>query len=118
MLDKNDASELKEETIILNKSEFNTLKKLNGKKIRKIRYFYNYKNQIAEFDIFQDKLKGLVLIDFEFKTSKEKSQFQTPHFCLADVTQEEFIAGGMICGKTYQDIETELNQFNYKKIFL
>ena len=41
-----------------------------------------------------------------------------PDFCLADVTQEKFIAGGMICGKSYEDIEKELKRFNYVKLFL
>lgn len=28
------------------------------------------------------------------------------------------VIGGMICGKSYEDIESELNRFNYKKLFL
>lgn len=39
-----------------------------------------------------------------------------PDFCLADITQEDFIAGGMICGKTYADIESEVQRFGYVKI--
>ncbi|MEK6905851.1 MAG: hypothetical protein AABX24_05615 [Nanoarchaeota archaeon] len=41
-----------------------------------------------------------------------------PNFCLAEVTQEDFIAGGMICGKTYEDIEDDLRKFKYNKLFL
>ena len=67
-------------------------------------------------DVFQDQLKGLVLIDFEFKTISEKSSFKTPSIALADVTQENFTAGGVLAGKSYQDIEPELARFNYQKI--
>ncbi|MBI5872109.1 hypothetical protein HZB88_03405, partial [archaeon] len=82
-----------------------------------LRYYYDYSSRIAEFDIFQDELKGLVLVDFEFATIEEKDNFQIPDFCLIDTTQEVFTAGGMICGKSYQDIKDNLKKFNYKKLF-
>jgi CYTH domain-containing protein len=113
-----DASHQKEQTIILDKDEFETLNKLEGKRIRKIRYYYDFNGQSTEVDIFLDALEGLVLIDFEFNSLEEKDNFQMPDFCLAEVTQEDFIAGGMICGKSYEDIEKDLSRFGYKKIFL
>ena len=72
--------------------------------------------KIAEIDVFADELKGLVLIDFEFSTENEKSTFKIPDIALADVTQEEFIAGGLLAGKTYNDISSELKRFNYKRL--
>jgi hypothetical protein len=39
-----------------------------------------------------------------------------PGFCLADVAQELFIAGGMLCGKTYTEIEGDLERFSYKRL--
>ena len=112
-----DPSEMKEETTTLTKEEFDELNKsLNGKRVRKLRYYYGYNGRIAEFDVFQDLLKGLVVVDFEFETVEEKNAFQMPEFCLIDITQEEFIAGGMVCGKSYQDIEDNLRVLDYKKI--
>jgi len=35
---------------------------------------------------------------------------------LADVTPEEFIAGGMLAGKRYEDVKGDLNRYKYKKI--
>lgn len=58
----------------------------------------------------------MVVVDFEFDNKEEKDKFEMPDFCLADVTQEEFIAGGMICGKSYEDVEKDLKKFSYKKI--
>ena len=114
-----DASYQEEQIIILTETEFNALnQQLEGKRVRKIRYFYDYNGEIAEFDVFQDDLLGLVIIDFEFATLDEKDNFQMPSFCLIDVTQEVFIAGGMICGKTYKDIEANLEKFKYSKLFL
>jgi len=113
----NDPSEMKEETTTLTKEEFNELNKnLVGKRVRKLRYYYHYNGRIAEIDIFQDSLQGLIVIDFEFETVEEKNNFQIPEFCLIDITQEEFIAGGMVCGKNYEDIEDNLRILDYKKI--
>jgi CYTH domain-containing protein len=114
----NDASHQDEQTITLNESEFNELAKLEGKKTHKIRYYYDHNGKMAEIDVFQGALKGLVLVDFEFKTSEEKASFKMPNFCLADVTQEGFIAGGVLCGKRYEDVEKDLKRFNYSKLFL
>lgn len=114
-----DASYQEEQTIILTETEFNALnQQLEGKRIHKIRYFYDYKGRTAEFDVFQDDLAGLVIVDFEFATLEEKDNFQMPDFCLVEITQEVFIAGGMICGKTYKDIESNLERFEYSKLFL
>ena len=115
-VNKGDSSHQEEQTIILRKDEFNELKKLDGKVARKIRYYFEYNGRTAEIDVFQDKLKGLILVDFEFKSKAEKDAFKMPEFCLADVTQEKFIAGGMLCGKSYENIEKELERFKYKKI--
>jgi len=114
-----DASHQKEQTIILTETEFNALnQQVEGKRIHKIRYFYDYKGRVSEFDVFQDVLKGLVIVDFEFSTIEEKNVFEMPDFCLADVTQELFAAAGMICGKSYEEIADTLKKFNYEKLFL
>lgn len=111
-----DASHQDEQTITLTETEFNELMKLEGKKVSKIRYYYPYKGRIAEIDVFTGKLRGLVLVDFEFENLTEKDSFVMPEFCLADVTQETFVAGGMVCGKSYEDIEENLKKYSYKKI--
>ncbi|MAG61129.1 hypothetical protein CL619_05050 [archaeon] len=114
-----DASEQTEETIVLTEEEFNGLSsQLDGKRVHKLRYYYDHKGRTAEFDVFQGELLGVVVIDFEFETKEEKDNFEMPNFCMVDVTQELFIAGGMICGRTYSDIEEDLARFNYQKLFL
>lgn len=115
-LDEKDASTQEEHTIPLDEKEFQTLRSLPGKEVRKIRFFYVHEGMRAEFDVFQDDLKGLVVVDFEFTDEKQKESFVIPDFCLADITQEDFIAGGMICGKNYEDVLDELKRFGYEKI--
>ena len=115
-----DSSRQLEQTITLREDEYRELAaNIKGKRFRKLRYRYPHNNGLtAEFDVFQDDLKGLVIIDFEFETVEAKDNFPMPDFCLADVTQEKFIAGGMLCGKKYQDIEKELEKYNYQKLSL
>ena len=109
----NDPSEQVEETISLDTDEFETLISLPGKKVHKMRYFYPYEKLTAEVDIFLDNLKGLVLVDFEFSSTETKNAFHPPDFCLADVTHEDVFAGGMLCGRSYSDIEDFLKKFQY-----
>ena len=72
----------------------------------------------AELDVFTGKLAGLVLIDFEFDSLDAKASFTPPDFILADVTQEDFIAGGLLAGKSYEDIAPELARFSYQRLHL
>jgi len=111
-----DYSHFLEETIKLTDEEFRNLKNIDGKKIRKIRHDYDYNGQKAEIDVFQDNLSGLVLIDFEFDNKETMDSFKMPKFCLADVTQDDFIAGGMLCGKSYKEIEEKLALYDYKEL--
>ena len=115
---ENDASSQHEQTIPLKESEFLALSKVDGKRLSKIRYFYPYNNRIGEIGVFQEALSGLVLVDFEFETPEEMDSFSMPEFCLADVTQEEILAGGIHCGKSYQDIEEKLKKFNYSPVVI
>ena len=106
-----DASEQIEQTIPLIKEEFIALSSCSKKRVVKDRYSVATEGKIAEVDVFADEL-----IDFEFSTENEKSTFKIPDIALADVTQEEFIAGGLLAGKTYNDIAPELERFNYQSI--
>jgi len=118
VISKNNASTQLEENINLTLAEFKSLAKISGNRISKIRYYYPYKNQLAEIDVFLGKLKGLVLIDFEFKSHKDLKNFVMPDFCLADVTDEEMIAGGVLSHETMASINQTLKKFSYKKIML
>lgn len=112
-----DLTEQEEHTIILSKKEYEALAKVDGRKIRKIRYYYEMPGgQKAEIDIFKDKFEGLSVVDFEFKTKEEKEKFTAPDFCLVEISQDEKLAGGILSGGSYAKIEKHLKQYNYKKI--
>jgi adenylate cyclase len=111
-----DASAHSETTIPLTEAEFEALAPSSSKHVTKTRYNITLDGHDAEVDVFGGDLSGLVLIDFEFATEAEKAHFSPPDVCLADVTQEDFIAGGLLAGKTYADIEPELDRLNYRRL--
>lgn len=114
--EKGDASHQIETTIPLTKAEYAEFCKLPGKRVQKTRFTYQENKVSYEIDIFRGDLEGLVLVDVEFSSLEEKDAFVPPTWCLAEVTQEKFLAGGIVCGKKYSDIETELQRFNYKRL--
>ena len=115
-LKSGDASHQIETTIPLTRVEYSEFCKLPGKRVQKTRFYYQENKVRYEIDVFRGDLEGLVLVDVEFASLEEKDAFVPPAWCLAEVTQEKCIAGGVICGKKYSDIETELQRFNYKRI--
>ena len=112
----NDSSELIEHTISLSQDEFEEFLVMEGKRLHKNRFYYPYENRIAEIDVYLDDLAGLVAVDFEFSSREEMEKLQMPDFCLVEVTQDEVIAGGMLAGKKYGDIEKDLKRYGYAKI--
>lgn len=115
-IEDGDRSRQLEQTIPLEEEEFTDLAKLPGKRIHKLRHYLPYENRTAEVDVFQDKLAGLVLVDFEFASEAEKEAFPMPDFYLCEVTQETFLAGGYLAGKSFADIAAQLEQFAYKPL--
>lgn len=111
-----DSSHMIEHTIDLNAEEFAALAAGEGKRVAKRRYDYMHQGRKAEFDVFEEDLAGLVVVDFEFEDRDDQLQFEMPEFCLADVTQEAFIAGGVLAGKSYKDLERDLARYAYRPL--
>lgn len=111
-----DASAHRELTVPLTREEYSGLAGDNKRTVSKVRYAVSIGGYEAEVDVFQGALAGLVLIDFEFPNEDEMRAFVPPAVCLADVTQEEFIAGGVLAGKCYDDLKEQLGAFNYQPI--
>jgi adenylate cyclase len=116
VINEGDASAQHEYTIPLEANEFDALSPVSDKRVEKDRYRVSIEGHRAEVDIFRGALRGLVLIDFEFGSEQEKSEFTPPECCLADVTQEDFIAGGNLAGKTYSDVTAQLERFGYEPL--
>ena len=119
-LDKNELNHglNKEETIVLTQKELENFKLIPTQDIIKKRYYYEKDNLVFEIDIFEENLKGLIMVDVEFASQEEFENFKMPDFCLCDVTQDDEIAGNKLIGKSYEDLQNYLKSKNYKKIDL
>ncbi len=76
----------------VSKEEFKrALKDIEGVPIRKNRYIFYYKNELYELDKFKGDLKGLVMLEIEFKTPKLAKKFKLPKalrkFIIREVTE-------------------------------
>ncbi len=116
LINSNDPSQQTEDNIKLTEAEFLALAKADGNQIEKIRYYYPYQGLTAEIDVFLGKLEGLVLIDFEFNTTEEAHNFNIPDFCLADVTPEDIIAGGVLSHQTMESLGEFFKKYNYQEL--
>jgi adenylate cyclase len=113
-LDPADLSLQNEYTIPLTKEEFTKLRIAGKREVEKDRYMMAAGKHMAEIDVFQGALAGLVMIEFEFGSTDERNAFQPPAYCGSEVTQEDFVAGAYLAGKSYKDIASELEQLGYR----
>lgn len=118
LVDGQDASRQEEHTIQLTREEFDVLNAVPAKRFAKRRYYLNIDGHNAEVDVYLEGLAGLAIVDFEFAGDEAMQAFTMLPICLADVTQEEQLAGGMLAGKTYQDLQPILDKYNYKPLTL
>jgi CYTH domain-containing protein len=116
LINSDDSSAQLEQTLPLELAEFESLASGHSRMVEKDRYGVSIGTIPAEVDVFSGKLEGLILIDFEFESEAAKATFVPPLCCLADVTQEEFIAGGSLAGKSYDDIAENLAHFGYQPL--
>ncbi len=105
-----------EQNIELSESEFKALTSSACRSVEKRRLFISIDGADAQVDVFYGKLSGLVLIDFEFPSEQAMSSFVPPGCCLAEVTTEDFIAGGMLAGNDIESIGDQLSSFGYEML--
>ena len=113
-VDGTDSTNQLEHTIPLERSEYEVFKSLSRKVVVKRRYYSTFYGRAAEVDVFMGSLKGLILIDFEFQDEPTMRAFTPSEVCLAEVSQEAFIADGMLAGKAYDDIARQLQAYKYE----
>ncbi|MFT4532652.1 MAG: adenylate cyclase [Candidatus Saccharimonadales bacterium] len=108
---------LHEETNIeITEDEYNILAPCSELVIEKKRYKVDIEGRSAEVDVFGGRLKGLVLIDFEFPSVTDRDAFSAPKYCLYDATQDKEISAGVLVGKSYSDMEEWLTTKGYKNL--
>ncbi len=104
-------------TVPLSPEQFEELERsVKGKRLRKTRYYHEEDGHVFEISVFHDEFEGLVLVDVEFEAGEEIDDFTMPSWCLAEVTGQEWKAGGYLAGRDYEEIEPELERLGYRKL--
>jgi len=115
-VDLNDHSLHEETSIEISENEYNVLSSSSSLVIDKKRYKVVIGSDIAEVDVFEGRLKGLVVIDFEFPSIIKRDAFVAPEFCLYDATQDKELSAGLLAGKSYDEMQEWLSSKGYEKI--
>ncbi len=108
-----------ETAIELSSEEFAALRNVKGRVLHKMRYFYPWQGHMLEIGVFQGALAGLVIVEAEFSSEEMMAQFVMPEFCLAEVGNSKYrgyFAGGVLCGKAYEELLSVLDELGYVKI--
>jgi len=108
--DPNDLSLQDEYTIPLTEREFKRLREAGGREVIKDRYEVPLGGHTMEIDVFREGLAGLIIIEVEFGSQAERDAFIPPEYFGTDVTQEDFIAGVYLAGKSYADIKSHIDR--------
>ena len=101
----NDLSCRKLSQIYLNDAEYAALEHLEGREIRKNRYFHEFDGRSMIFDIHIGKLWGLCTMTAAFENADALTNFVPPPFCIFEVTQESAFFGSELVGKTFADVQ-------------
>ena len=81
------------------------LEKRDGNIIRKNRYLIPFNDLTAELDIFDDKLKGLKMVEVEFKDRNQYNSFKKPIWFLDEVTDDNRFSNSYLAEvNSYKDI--------------
>ncbi len=81
------------------------LEKRDGNIIRKNRYLIPFNDLTAELDIFDDKLKGLKMVEVEFKDRDQYNCFKKPIWFLDEVTDDNRFSNSYLAEvNSYKDI--------------
>lgn len=105
-ISQSDFSRHQETTVELTKEEFEKLWTLVDGFVEKTRYFIPIGGKlVAELDVFEGDLKGLVIVDVEFDTAEEMVRFKPLDWFGKDITQQEETANKFLAGKKYAEVE-------------
>jgi len=103
---KGDNSRREEIEIQIKREEFEILFPICKKFLEKTRYYYPIGNNLtAEVDIFHGGLEGLIMVEVEFPSEKERKKFVSPDWFGKDVTQERWALNSVLCELTYEQVK-------------
>jgi CYTH domain-containing protein len=107
-----------EYTIPLSEKEYSVFEEIKGRVLAKTRYNKTISPDIiCHLDVYKENLQGLVIVDFEFKSEEAMSKFTAPDYCLTEIPKKGPLAGGLLAGKSFADLEEWIfKEYKYTKL--
>ena len=97
--------------ILLSPAEYDLLDSLEGDRLKKIRYYHNYRGRVFSIDAFEGELDGLVLCEVEAEGIEELMLAEPPAYAKYEVTEDTFFTGGSLCRTTRSELLRKLEMF-------
>lgn len=96
--------------IHLNETEYAAFAHLEGREIRKNRYFHEFDGASFAFDVYLGDLWGLNMAKADFEAAERMENFIPPPFAIFEVTSLPFFSGQNLVQKTFADIQAEVTR--------
>lgn len=93
----------------LNDAEYMVLERLEGREIRKNRYFHEVDRVNVSFDIYLGPLWGLNIARVDFESLTEMTEYIVPPFAVIEITKDAFFFGENLVEKAFADIREHLD---------
>jgi len=98
-------------TILLSPDERRLFDNVEGNRLKKTRYYHNYRGQVFSIDVFEGELDGLVLCETERDALEDLMSAELPAYIKREVTEDSFFTGGNLCRTTHTDLLHKLSAF-------
>ena len=112
-LSEGDHTVTKMAEIHLNEAEYAVFVHLEGREIRKNRYFHEFDRVSFAFDVYLGPLWGLSTTMVEFQTREDMETFEPPPFAIFEVTGDTFFAGANLVEKSFADVQAEVTRLGH-----
>lgn len=107
-----ETGQLIEKTEVISKERYVELIKQSDRKVIKTRYYYPLENgYTAEIDVYDNNLKGLTVVEVEFKSLNALASFVKPAWFGKEVTDSKEIWPYAIALQTFEQIKPQLDTY-------
>lgn len=94
----------------LDRPEYDALRPLRGREIRKNRYELEQDGTVFEIDVFLGDLWGLNLASVRFAALADAEAFDPPEFCLLEVTDNTLFEGSNLVDLDFPAVRLEFSK--------
>ena len=111
-LEENNLAVWKLAEVFLREEEYKPFEHLEGREIRKNRYFYELDDKRISIDVYLGALWGLNMARISFENEEEMEHFEAPPFAVFEITNDKFFSGENLVGKNFSDVQAEFEKIS------